>query len=372
MKYGIGSFLVLAGFAVAIPGAAQAEEPVDYVRVCDAFGSSFYYIPGTETCLKISGRVGYQHSWIENTHSFGGGTVVTGGGGSGNENYAGELGEWIQRDGFKISGAAYGRPASDGLAFKGVYFDYQGAWGKETYDGYGEVGQNGVTTVGLTLFEFDGTTGFSASSAGYGVRSTGSLDNSWNRVGFGAKIALPLPGDDKPNVSLTGRAGVFYENLYSDAYGYTELTNLGSPIGYSQEFGMRARDDYYGVQIGSDLRWKPESFGGKLRLKFGADLYLGYHQADGQFEQYTDAGGTPYNQYASYSDTGFNYAGVLSASAQYKFDSGWKLSGDFEFSCLPDVTSLFVPENPDDQADGGFYNERASRVFLGASIAKSF
>jgi len=32
-------------------------EPVDYVRVCDAFGAGFHYIPGTETCLKFSGRV---------------------------------------------------------------------------------------------------------------------------------------------------------------------------------------------------------------------------------------------------------------------------------------------------------------------------
>ncbi|MEP2706956.1 MAG: porin [Roseibium sp.] len=34
-----------------------APEPVDYLRICDAFGSRFYYIPGTETCLRVSGRV---------------------------------------------------------------------------------------------------------------------------------------------------------------------------------------------------------------------------------------------------------------------------------------------------------------------------
>ncbi|MBL4645637.1 MAG: porin, partial [Rhizobiales bacterium] len=28
-----------------------------YVKVCDAFGAGFHYIPGTETCLKFSGRV---------------------------------------------------------------------------------------------------------------------------------------------------------------------------------------------------------------------------------------------------------------------------------------------------------------------------
>ncbi|MCR9237880.1 MAG: porin [Alphaproteobacteria bacterium] len=45
----------------ALTGAQAADlpivEPVDYVRVCDAFGAGFHYIPGTETCLKFSGRV---------------------------------------------------------------------------------------------------------------------------------------------------------------------------------------------------------------------------------------------------------------------------------------------------------------------------
>ncbi|WP_422040158.1 porin [Roseibium sp.] len=34
-----------------------APEPVDYVRICDAYGARFYYIPGTETCLRVRGRV---------------------------------------------------------------------------------------------------------------------------------------------------------------------------------------------------------------------------------------------------------------------------------------------------------------------------
>ncbi|PTW61333.1 porin-like protein [Breoghania corrubedonensis] len=49
----------LAGFAGL--GAARAAdlpaapEPVDYVRVCDAYGAGYFYIPGTETCLRIQG-----------------------------------------------------------------------------------------------------------------------------------------------------------------------------------------------------------------------------------------------------------------------------------------------------------------------------
>ncbi|AGF74291.1 outer membrane protein, porin [Bartonella australis AUST/NH1] len=48
---------------VAISGAKAASEgtaepkPVRYVRVCDAYGKGYFYIPGTETCIRLSGNV---------------------------------------------------------------------------------------------------------------------------------------------------------------------------------------------------------------------------------------------------------------------------------------------------------------------------
>jgi len=45
--------------------AAPPEAPGNYVAVCDAFGTGYFYIPGTETCLKLSGAIsvtgGYDH-----------------------------------------------------------------------------------------------------------------------------------------------------------------------------------------------------------------------------------------------------------------------------------------------------------------------
>lgn len=54
-----------AMFAVSGASAADAivaaePEPVEYVRVCDAFGNGYFYIPGTETCLRLSGYVWFQ------------------------------------------------------------------------------------------------------------------------------------------------------------------------------------------------------------------------------------------------------------------------------------------------------------------------
>jgi opacity protein-like surface antigen len=38
---------------------APEPEAVEYVRVCDTYGAGYFYIPGTETCLRIHGYVRY-------------------------------------------------------------------------------------------------------------------------------------------------------------------------------------------------------------------------------------------------------------------------------------------------------------------------
>jgi hypothetical protein len=46
------AFVALTGAQAAdLPGA----EPVEYVKVCDAYGAGFFYIPGSDTCLQIGG-----------------------------------------------------------------------------------------------------------------------------------------------------------------------------------------------------------------------------------------------------------------------------------------------------------------------------
>ncbi len=61
---------VLLSFGVAaqatdLPGPVFSEgpeplnlvEPLNYVQVCDAYGEGFFFLPGTQTCLRLSGRV---------------------------------------------------------------------------------------------------------------------------------------------------------------------------------------------------------------------------------------------------------------------------------------------------------------------------
>jgi len=45
---------------LAMSGAQAADLPVkakavEYVRICSLYGAGFYYIPGTDTCIKLGG-----------------------------------------------------------------------------------------------------------------------------------------------------------------------------------------------------------------------------------------------------------------------------------------------------------------------------
>ena len=80
------SSLLGSAAAFAAVGAAHAADlpvkkavPIEYVRVCSTYGAGFFYIPGTDTCLRLSGRArfegGYQTAY---TRQFNQGGDVAG------------------------------------------------------------------------------------------------------------------------------------------------------------------------------------------------------------------------------------------------------------------------------------------------------
>src|SRR5262245_26609225 len=63
---------------VAVAGAQAADmpvkaAPVQYVKICSLYGDGFYYIPGTDTCLKMGGYLR-----VHAEYNMGGGGVVVG------------------------------------------------------------------------------------------------------------------------------------------------------------------------------------------------------------------------------------------------------------------------------------------------------
>src|SRR5436309_8227605 len=68
MKTARALLLGSAAGLVVVSGAQAADlpvkaKPVQYVRICDIYGAGFYYIPGTDVCLKIGGYVQADYGW---------------------------------------------------------------------------------------------------------------------------------------------------------------------------------------------------------------------------------------------------------------------------------------------------------------------
>src|SRR5256886_17623474 len=64
-----------AAGVVAVAGAQAADlpvkaKPVEYVKICSLYGDGFYYIPGTETCVRIgaSAQADYYYHAMSNGH----------------------------------------------------------------------------------------------------------------------------------------------------------------------------------------------------------------------------------------------------------------------------------------------------------------
>ncbi len=82
----IKSLLIGSAAALAAVSGAQAAdaivaaepEPMEYVRVCDAFGAGYFYIPGSETCLKINGYVRFQVDFGRSSRGVQGGVYNAG------------------------------------------------------------------------------------------------------------------------------------------------------------------------------------------------------------------------------------------------------------------------------------------------------
>ena len=71
MKTAQSLLVASATSLVAISGAQAADlpvkaAPVQYVKVCSMYGAGFYYIPGTDMCIKVGGYVRTQAEWQSN------------------------------------------------------------------------------------------------------------------------------------------------------------------------------------------------------------------------------------------------------------------------------------------------------------------
>jgi len=78
----VKSLLLSAAAGFAAVASAQAADlpgkaaPAEYVRICDTYGAGFFFIPGTDTCLRVGGFVRVDYNFSSNS----GDGVTTAGG----------------------------------------------------------------------------------------------------------------------------------------------------------------------------------------------------------------------------------------------------------------------------------------------------
>ncbi len=69
---GTGAAIVSVASAYAADLPSRKAAPVEYVRICDAYGRGFFYIPGTDTCVRFGGLVRADYAFVAKKDVFSG------------------------------------------------------------------------------------------------------------------------------------------------------------------------------------------------------------------------------------------------------------------------------------------------------------
>ena len=70
------AMLMASGSAFAADLLSRKSAPVEYVKICDVYGAGFYYIPGTNTCLRVGGRIRFELGWHKAANTWTGNSPV--------------------------------------------------------------------------------------------------------------------------------------------------------------------------------------------------------------------------------------------------------------------------------------------------------
>ena len=156
--------LVLGSTAAlfAMSGAQAADLPlkakaVEYVRICSLYGAGFWYIPGTDTCLKLGGYLRTEIAINTNTDHIGN---VTGQGGA-NNRFTNAY-TWRSREDLSIDT----RTATEYGVVR-TFSDLTFSWTTDSYQGNGVGGTTyGPLGSGTNLLSLPNNAGSGAIAAG--------------------------------------------------------------------------------------------------------------------------------------------------------------------------------------------------------------
>jgi len=281
---GSAAALVAASGAQAADAIVAPEpEAVEYVRVCDAYGAGYFYIPGTETCLRIHGYVRYDVAGGDDVYARGGGlsrnadgAVIFTGAGKDRDTYA-------QRARFTLR---FSTASETELGTLKTYAETRYDWvdGNDGTTGslrYGYI-QLGGLRLGLDESNFVTFTGYLGDvinddvilAGGYRTNAISYTFTGGN--GFSAVIALEQGND--VDVDFNGRIDDYTPHVVGGlkyAQGWGSIAAVGAYDAVNEEWAGKVRLD---VNVTDQFSvWVQGGY------KSNNDTYYGFTDANGDF-----------------------------------------------------------------------------------------
>jgi len=375
----LGSAAVIAASA----GAQAADLPVkakavQYVKICSLYGAGFYYIPGTDTCIKLGGYV--QADWNINAGNYGkpgwdeGGFRANGTGSRDSDYFTTRARVQLNID---------TRTATE----YGVVRTY---WSSNFEHSTGAGPSSGNLTMDYGFIQFAGFTlgkavsGFQTPWGAYGANNNnsfllGGYDNATgiNQIAytwqFGNGVSAQVGIEDNRvinraqliNASLAGTVANAFTGVYTNQYGGNVSPDIVGNIrvdqaAFTAQLSAAAHNvhaGYYGanettgapqdewgfaVSGGIQLKNLPTGPGDKLSLDAtyadGAMKYLISGVTGNNFDHFSGGSGPFYNSFAALALAD----GVFTTGSSIEKTTGWGFRGAYVHNWTPNwESSLF-------------------------------
>ena len=329
---------------VAVSGARAADavvaadpEPAEYVRVCDAYGVGYFYIPGTETCLSIRGHVRYEIMF--------GGIGATGFG----KNVNGRLEILAKNESDLGTVSSYIRINGNSTATAGDFGSVQ-AYGLNATLGVGGLEMGAHDSETNQFFGYGVATDLGHGGYGYGYQYRHYISYTYTGEAMSAYITLDHDGSANyvPDVAF-GAKGKFGNVEVAAGVGFdtsrsaqTFRAQISAPL--SEKIGVKIQGFYNnGTAAGAGSSYWGSYAGGSWSINAGIAGQLTDKLSAGVSFQYIH-------------DT----TAIVAATSGY--GNAWGVTGDVTYTIAPGLTALLEVNNS--RIIGSATGVRATSGFL--------
>jgi len=360
MNFTKGILLGSAASLLSIAAASAADlpsrksAPVEYVKVCSAYGAGFFFIPGTDTCLKIGGRVRADYSYVTAKDQFSSSSALGVGVVNKAKDAANTLG-WEARGRIDIDARTQ---TAWGTVQTAYGLRLARTTGSVAVD-YGASSTSAGATLEYAYVRFAGFT-FGASrdnfafmpSLTYGAGHWGSFANGAKQLAytatFGGGVSATIALQDHQDTSVGGQnaAGGTVYNVYNTA------PQVNANIRFDQSWGaIQLMGAYNDVSLntatdGYDKNKAVYAIGAGLKVNLpmlakGDALYLTANYANGMTEYTTNW--TSFKSSAYRRDVGgytMNHPSYVSETTGIETVKSWNVAALLEHYWAPQYRSV--------------------------------